>query len=47
LAELDARDDLTGEVVEITGWGLFVAFERQQPAQLFEVLGVLTHTYFK
>ncbi len=47
LAELDAGDDLAGEVIEVTGRGLLVAFERQQTTQLFEVFGVLTHTHFK
>jgi len=47
LASLDAQDHLAGEVVEVTGGGLLVAFKCQQTSQLLEVLGVLTHTHCK
>jgi hypothetical protein len=46
-ASPNAQDDLAREVVEVAGRGLLMAFERQQPAQLLEVLGIFTHTHFK
>ena len=41
------RHNPAREVVEVAGRGLLMAFERQQPAQLLEVLGIFTHTHFK
>ena|ERR1035441_10215605 len=42
IAQFDAGDDLTGEIIEITRRGLLVALQFQQTTQLLEVLSILT-----